>query len=40
MIRTRLEKAKVAKALGERRRLLNSDPPIDYEWVMYMLKTL
>jgi len=39
-MRSRYEKAKVAKALGDRRRLLNSNPPIDWEWVDHMMKIL
>jgi len=39
-MRSRYETAKAKKALGERRRLLNSNPPIDYEWVEFMLKIL
>tara|TARA_R100001510_G_scaffold22634_1_gene19835 strand:- start:339 stop:467 length:129 start_codon:yes stop_codon:yes gene_type:complete len=39
-IRTRLETAKARKALYARRRLLNSDPVPDMEWVNEMLKKL
>lgn len=39
-MRSRYETAKVTKALGARRRLLNSDPPIDWDWVDHMMKIL
>tara|TARA_A100001201_G_scaffold34344_1_gene36594 strand:+ start:319 stop:471 length:153 start_codon:yes stop_codon:yes gene_type:complete len=39
-IRTRLEEAKARKALYARRRMLKSEPPVDWDWIAKMLKTL